>query len=165
MPCQGLIVFPLGCVTKTGRAVSVELLLVSPFVGTKTSRAVSAELLFWFFPLWGWVFVLGYQLWSCSLQWRSKVTAVQFWTSGPADQVFGQVPPVSFMTDLDGELSVLGVCYSGLRFHRRLHLSHVRMGFQAPSTSKSASCHARVHSFLGVAPHEVPRAWRERTTT
>ena len=40
-----LIVFPLGCVTKTGRAVSGELLLVFHVsVGTKTSRAVSGEL-------------------------------------------------------------------------------------------------------------------------
>ena len=53
---------------------------------------------------------------------RPKERLSKFWTSGPADQVFGQVPPVSCITGLDGELSVLGVCYSGLPLRLRLHL-------------------------------------------
>ena len=93
---------------------------------TKTGRAVSAELLFWFLPLWvrclfwrtnsGPVVSRGdreqpAQIWPGA---PTQGTAVQFWASGPADQVFGQVlPSIFFNTDLDGELSVLGVRGSG----------------------------------------------------
>ena len=63
--------------------------------GTQAGRAVSAELL----PLWPWVFVLGYQLWSRSLQWRPKATCPNLghWSQGhrPEERPsnFGRVVP------------------------------------------------------------------------
>ena len=76
-------------------------------VGAKTSQAVSGELPIWF------LFGLGTLCWSNNSSpvvssGESNLPKSNFWTSGPADQVFGQVPPVSCITDLDGELSVLG---------------------------------------------------------
>ena len=85
----------------------------------------------------------------------TKGTAVQFWTSVPADQVFGQVHPVSFNTGLDGGLSEPVHAVPGFRLRALLDrasvprcLLHVRMGFQVQCTIKCASRHVRVHSFL-----------------